>query len=227
MKNQFFGDTRDLFKFDLIEHVMKSLDELKRFAFIPMLTPDEKPKSIKPGTKNKNLVAFFNEGKKRDIHDIQEYFKRRRITAEIHGEKGVYFKNDKESRRKYFDQINDDWLVDSLVFLDPDTGMKEKEPTAKHVLFSEIQQIYERMNENSIIMIYQHHSRKNREQDRQDRAKEIENKTGTAKPLVISDNDIMFLFLTKNAAIKTHLQQALKDYVRNYPNKVYTENVCH
>ena len=33
-----FGDTRDLFKFDLVRHIMKSLPDLKGFTFVPMLT---------------------------------------------------------------------------------------------------------------------------------------------------------------------------------------------
>ena len=40
MKNQFFGDNRDLFKYDLILSVVKGVDQIRQFTFIPMLTKD-------------------------------------------------------------------------------------------------------------------------------------------------------------------------------------------
>jgi len=40
MNRKYFGDTRDLFKFDLVRHLVKSLPELEGFAFVPMLTED-------------------------------------------------------------------------------------------------------------------------------------------------------------------------------------------
>lgn len=40
MKNQYFGDTRDLFKYDLILELLLENDFLERFTFIPMLTED-------------------------------------------------------------------------------------------------------------------------------------------------------------------------------------------
>ena len=40
MKNQYFGDTRDLFKYDLLEHLMDHFRP-RTFAFIAMLTEDD------------------------------------------------------------------------------------------------------------------------------------------------------------------------------------------
>ena len=41
MNGRYFGDTRDLFKFDLVRHIMKSLPDLAGFIFVPMLTGTE------------------------------------------------------------------------------------------------------------------------------------------------------------------------------------------
>ena len=61
MKNQYFGDIKDLFKYDLGEFLINEIPELERFTFIPMLTPDDKgPDGNKlnydgrPGSKNTN-----------------------------------------------------------------------------------------------------------------------------------------------------------------------------
>ena len=40
MKNQYFGDNRDLFKYDLFLKIIQKTDSVNRFTFIPMLTPD-------------------------------------------------------------------------------------------------------------------------------------------------------------------------------------------
>ncbi len=38
MNRLFFGDVLDLFKFDLVRHIMKAFPDLLRFTFVPMLT---------------------------------------------------------------------------------------------------------------------------------------------------------------------------------------------
>lgn len=44
MNRKFFGDTRDLFKLDLVCNIMKNLPELDSFTFVPMLTEDDETK---------------------------------------------------------------------------------------------------------------------------------------------------------------------------------------
>ena len=41
MKNQYFGDTRDLFKYDLALHIIEGIWSIRALTFIPMLTPDD------------------------------------------------------------------------------------------------------------------------------------------------------------------------------------------
>ena len=41
MNRMFFGDARDLFKFDLVRHIMKAFPDLLSFTFVPMLTEEE------------------------------------------------------------------------------------------------------------------------------------------------------------------------------------------
>lgn len=42
INRKFFGDTRDLFKLDLVCHIMKNLKDLDNFIFVPMLIAEEK-----------------------------------------------------------------------------------------------------------------------------------------------------------------------------------------
>jgi hypothetical protein len=71
MKNQYPGDVRDLFKYDLISHVIESMGNDYRFTFVPMLTHndarhdgnrrkfDAARKQGRPGTKNMPLMEFL------------------------------------------------------------------------------------------------------------------------------------------------------------------------
>lgn len=54
MNRMFFGDARDLFKYDLVRHIMKAFPDLASFTFIPMLTEAHSP-SEKKKTKTKDL----------------------------------------------------------------------------------------------------------------------------------------------------------------------------
>jgi len=62
MNRKFFGDTRDLFKFDLVRHLMKSLPELAGFAFVPMLT-DTSTRGTKKSRTKTDLEHAVRSGK--------------------------------------------------------------------------------------------------------------------------------------------------------------------
>ncbi len=92
MKNQYFGDLRDLFKYDLIESIMEGINKLQRFTFIPMLTEYDPNvgdgnkrnfkravKNVRPGTKNEELMTFLFryteiEPDKRDFREIAKCY---------------------------------------------------------------------------------------------------------------------------------------------------------
>ena len=86
------------------------------------------------------------------------------------------------------------------------------------LLYREVKELYERMNENAILMIYQHfpRARKRHEEYLPDgRSKKLGEIAGDL-PLYISDNEIFFLFLTKNAELKERLRDILRDYKDDY-----------
>jgi len=105
-----------------------------------------------------------------------------------------------------------------LIFLDPDTGLKEKGATEKHLRYSELKDIYTKMDDNSILMIYQHHNRyRTKDQNFLETvSKKVFEEIGV-RPACIDDNSIMFLFLTKNIPLKAKLEGVLEDYRKKYP----------
>ncbi|MDD1685318.1 MAG: hypothetical protein LUQ19_05445, partial [Methanoregula sp.] len=172
MNRLFFGDARDLFKFDLVRHIMKAFPDLASFTFVPMLTEEDVPaakkksptkdlglaqKKGRAGTRNLNLMVDM--GRLQEIDDdleyfqgIQSYFKKENIIVDIlHKDTFSH-----EHRVNYFNKMFEKFPENSLIFLDPDTGLEVKNPTQRHLLFDEVKRIYDRMDNRSILMIYQH-----------------------------------------------------------------------
>jgi hypothetical protein len=232
MNISFSGDTRDLFKFDLVRHIMKSFSDLESFTFIPMLTDrDEKTtrkksaktdlkKAVaagKAGSQNRELMEHL--GKMQEIEDdmdyfsgIQSYFKKENILVDVlHKDRFSH-----EHRDNYFRKMFEKFPERSLIFLDPDTGLEVKNPTQRHLLFDELKKITERMDTHSILMIYQHFPRESHEGYVRDRCSKIAEVTGI-KPVSITDNEIVFFLLAKNSKLLERLGENVAKYANTYP----------
>ncbi len=244
MKNQYFGDIRDLFKYDLIQRILKELGSLQKFTFIPMLTKyDSKSgdgnkrdfarakKDGRPGTNNERLIGFLKEygeidKDKRDFTKIENYFKSENIEVRIYKDKGhEYF--ERKARDGYFKNIPGEYLHNPLVFIDPDIGLEVKTWTEKHLLYSEVRELYDRMDEGSILMIYQHFPRardKHKEYLPPGRSNKLKKVTGDL-PIWITDNEIIFFLLTKNDELKRRLEGIISRYKRDYQKRLIIGNV--
>jgi hypothetical protein len=102
-----------------------------------------------------------------------------------------------------------------LIFIDPDTGIKEKGATEKHLTFSELNHFYELLDNKSILMVYQHYQHRKPPAPDEPKRKfnEVSTLTG-ATPIIIADNSVMFLFLTKNPDLYESLTRILRNYAR-------------
>jgi hypothetical protein len=232
MNIRFSGDTRDLFKFDLVRHLMKSFPELASFTFIPMLTDKAEPtklkksaatdllkaaKAGKAGSQNRNLMEYL--GKLQEIEDdmdyfsgIESYFRQENILVD------VLQKNrfSHEHRLNYFSKLFEQFPKKSLVFLDPDTGLEVKNPTRRHLLFDEVKKITDLMDDSSILMIYQHFPRETHDGYIRSRCTQLSELTGT-HPVSITDNEIAFFLLAKDPAIRNRLVDIVAKYANTYP----------
>jgi hypothetical protein len=221
MKNQYFGDVRDLFKFGLIEKIIKGLKLPQKFTYIPMLTPNDDSYDGNLRNFSKNDVGWDNEPLrvflnqfhtmlivKRDFREIANYYKRFGIETCIYNG-NVYF--EKSKRFEYFENIPQDLLENSLIFIDPDIGLEIKKSTEKHILLSEISSIYKRMNNDSAIMVFQFFPRVKR-------AKYIEKRLSDLSEIssnlaYITNNVILFFFLAKNQSRIEEIKGLLKEYL--------------
>jgi hypothetical protein len=208
------------------------MPELQYFAFIPMLTGDivkGKKKSAtknlaraaekgKAGTQNKELVTLMelvqDAGRSMDyFNSIEEYCERERIAIKLFNQ--IPFSH--ETRERYFRHVLAHIPHQSLVFLDPDTGLEESTPSEKHLLLSEAKALYDRMDPGSVLMIYQHYPRMNRKDYRRTRCLQLKSLTGSA-PVAITDNEIVFFLLAKRPEQAAQLNDSLERYANSYLN---------
>jgi len=232
MNIRFSGDTRDLFKFDLVRHLMKSFPELTNFTFIPMLTDRDAPtkrkkssatdmeaaaRSGKAGSQNRNLMEYLGklqeiEGDKDYFDGIRSYFHQENILVDV-------LQKDRfshEHRENYFSKLFEQFPKTALVFLDPDTGLEVKNPTRRHLLMDEVKKIADLLDDASILMIYQHLPRETREGYIRRRCSQLDELTGT-EPVSITDNEIVFFLLAKDPVLRDRLIDIVATYANTYP----------
>lgn len=232
MNRQYFGNTHDLFKYDLVRHIMKSLPELSNFTFVPMLTGNDERNAARKNAKN-DLDKAFKVGKagsqNRDLarnlerlqeiesdleyfSAIQAYFRKEHILIDILDR--PLFTHEK--RDQYFQNLLDNFPSHSLIFLDPDTGLEETKPTQKHLLLTEVKKIHDQMDDRSIMMVYQQFPRENHDGYVRRRCKQICELTGTV-PATITDNEIVFFVIVKNERLRSTIEAILEIYANCYP----------
>ncbi len=175
MKNQYFGDIHDLFKYDLVIEILTK-SKASKFTFIPMLTPNENNKEgnrtkytkNRAGHGRENLRRFLERcirENRRNVLELRKYFTLHPLMNQLGEQVKLYIHHaDKEnpfftheSRSAYFNSIPLGWLYDAVILVDPDVGIVVKSATTrtlhKYVTYEEIKNLIRRMNSNSILLV--------------------------------------------------------------------------
>ncbi|MCK9593029.1 MAG: hypothetical protein M0Q91_13575 [Methanoregula sp.] len=222
MNVKFFGDSKDLFKYDLITDILKNFHgKIDRLVIVPMLTSYYPRFRGNTGCRNKNLIECFRRFRtKEDVDNyyttLRQYFK---DLKESIGIKKVRVRIEKDetfsqqTRSVYFSGIFEHFPQACLLFIDPDTGVKENNYTAKHLSFAELKEFWDRLDNESVLMIYQHFQRNQvlGSSDPHSKAAAISRFIGIS-PLIIADTAVMFIFLIKNPELRSELKEILKNY---------------
>ena len=147
---------------------------MQRFLFVPMLTPDDGSTdgmltAYPPGEhpRRRDLWDFLQGCLKRgerDIRALRRYMKGKPF-AYIPWSDDAFFTHAR--REEHFSKIPASALRHSLVFFDPDNGFEVPSMTAgngaKYLRYSELADVFSRMDNSSIAVVYQHLPRKNRD----------------------------------------------------------------
>jgi hypothetical protein len=164
MKNQYFGDQRDYFTYDVLDRLAADVSDIRQLTCVWMLTP--------PDTTGQGRVPFVADP---ELPELTAFFRSRLDSGDRDqtrvGEMRTYFerrpfrffsyRDDREdfglaTRTEYFASIPDEALRRSVVFFDPDVGMEPDSANEKHLRFSELAGVQERMDETSVAVVLQY-----------------------------------------------------------------------
>jgi len=114
MNAKYFGDTKDLFKYDLITSLIKGFKgNIDRIVIVPMLTKYNPDFKGNPGCRNTNLIACFRRLRRTEevdhyydelkdyIKDLKTDINKKKVRIRI--EKSEIFS--KQNRDHYFQSI--------------------------------------------------------------------------------------------------------------------------
>ena len=223
MKNQYFGDKRDYFKYDLIIDLASCL-QIPCFTNIVMLTrsdesDDGKFTRYKPGKRNRNLYEFLQDSVKkqcRRVSRLREFFGALEKGIEyLPYRDDIFFEG--RWRDEYFNSIPPEWLEKAVIFVDPDIGLKPRSPresSVNHVLPREIRQLEATMGSSSILVMIQFRGY----MKWCDRFSYLKEKIGRFD--AIYNSDIAFICLVENCGMRARLKECLLRHATDHQLEV-------
>jgi hypothetical protein len=228
LKNQYFGDRNDYFKYDLLIFLAEELKGIERLSAVWMLTKNDKSQDgnkrrYPTGTFRDSLHEFLQnpEHPDRKVSLLKKYFEKRPSGFEFHS-----YRDDLESgefrdenRDQYFAGIPDQDLKAALIFIDPDNGLQPRSEggrdKSKYVKLSDLDTLLGRMDKKSIAVIYQHLPRMHRKLFLYGLQRDLKESLQCPIPISITDNQVAFLMLTKEKKRREEVRKLLHEYVRS------------
>jgi hypothetical protein len=180
VKNQWFGDRRDYFKFDLWLEVAEKVEGISQLTYIPMLTRSAPP--YEKGKRRERLYGFL---KYWHLPQCRSITRLRDFLGTAPFEYHPYRDDDEAgfqdgSWDAYFRGIQKGWLRDTAILIDPDTGISPKplDQSDKHVTCGNIAEIVCKSSGSSVVLVFQYLQRnaKRREKDLATRVEDLHSK---------------------------------------------------
>lgn len=223
MKNQYFGDKRDYLKYDLLQETVEKMDCVNKLSFIPMLTKNDQKndgnnRNYEMGKKRPELYRFLrgcSENNQLNILSLRRYFDGWAYEYCPYRDE-EWFEN--YNREAYFEGIPTHYLYSAVVFLDPDNGLEPlKTRSKKHVLTMEVQHLLNRMDKDSLLVIYQHKTHQTLDDMWMQKVKQLLDASANIKRIImVSDNDVGFLCMGKETDLLEELFRVWSDYASNH-----------
>lgn len=224
MKNQYFGDKNDFFKYDFALTLIEEIDNLDTFVFIPMLTKNDGSNDGKlisfDDSRRRSLGNFLKKcanNSKRNILNLRVFMKSHPDINYLPYKDDQYFENNE--RYRYFRDIESYMLEKAVVLIDPDNGFEVKsmdnKSGHKYLKFSELKMLYDKMDFSSVLMVYQHIPRVKRDEYFISINEQIYNHVHNDATICLSDNVIAFFLICKDKEIYNEISANTIWYTRN------------
>jgi hypothetical protein len=216
MKKQYLGDSKDSFKWDYHDFLVREL-KYPFLNIVLMLTPDNKKNEGKTlptlFPARKEIIKLCNDLRSaRNINLITSlpYRTGANYRINLHNP-DTYITN--HNRKTYFSgmQTNED----QLLLIDPDIGFEpEKSFSKQHILYTDIVNILEQVSAWSVVSVFQHFRRKSFVRDFARIKERLEVRYTTA----IYWQSLMFVGISKSESAIARVAEA---------NKKYSEDKTH
>jgi len=239
MKNQYFGDANDFFKYDLVLTLVEGIGGGRSFTFIPMLTAADGSRdggsNRYDGSRRPNLYNFLQRciAADADCHDrgarritqLRTFFLQENVLYR------PYLDDDRiprnvfahATRAEYFGGIGQGMLDNAVILLDPDNGMQVASMHLgnghKYVTYEEIRILFGRMSTDSLLLVYQHFPRVDRRRYIEERCAELIVKSGAEHVIVIWNCRIAFFIVAKDVVVIEESHRIIKRLIRDYSGK--------
>jgi len=220
VKNQYFGDKNDLYKFDLVLELMEHVPGLSQFVYVAMLTPadDSDHGHLFKGDadgRSEELRAWLAERieqGERDVNHLAAFFE-----SKAYRYRPFIGHFTDEGRGAYFARVLEADLRRSVILLDPDNGLETRAMRrglrSKYVLMAEVRDVYERMDPSSVLVVYQHLPHEQRDVFFEQTARRLRQEAGVVGcACVCPDNQVSFFVASKTARRSREVERAVTEY---------------
>ena len=198
MKAEWYGDNRDLVKWGVLLHIARdySAHRILQMAYLrptdwPQLQINGQPRPIP-----EPVIRHF-----RNVFDIRNLSGIPRVEV-----LGLEFTDRRQYTRAVIEAITSRPSGEGcIVFLDPDTGLEPRNPTSKHVLLSELSEVWCHMPPGDVLALYQHQTGRNGKPWVEPKRKQFEDNLGLPLGTVKVASgysiarDVIFLYCQKQA----------------------------
>jgi hypothetical protein len=214
MKNQFFGDKRDYFKYALLEAMMEGIPSLRQLTCVWMLTEGRPNRhgnqKLVPVHRSEALADFLTDRRNQgrlDVREIGVYFSGRPYAFNSYGDDPS--RPFGASRDRYFGGIPAGWCRSALVFVDPDNGLEPAgRPTSAHITANELGGLYVRLLPPSLVVMYQHLPRRSPSVFWPETAERLRSKLG-CRISYISEGDFAFFLAPNGDDLESQVDRVL------------------
>lgn len=226
---KYFGDSRDYFKYDLIQTVLRQ-SSLRHYVFFPMLTEhrmDNEGKIIPKNRSNKSteLLDFIAKCRNKSLKHWERWLScYAQSYATVEPVDHTFFSDD--SRSTYWKAFQHKLSKrNALVFVDPDTGLKTGSPSylrkmgrEKYILDIELQSLLDHISPTSVLMLYQHLPKNKHIHARSVERKLAQVRSANAMAYACAcacayrEDDLAFLFISKQQSRRQEMYGILGAY---------------
>jgi len=218
MKKQYLGDSKDSFKWDYHDFLVRELNS-HVLNVVLMLTPDDKgnegetPPTLFPA--REEIIKFcYDLRNDRDVSLITSLPRRTdaQYRVNLHNS-DTYITN--QNRKTYFSGLLPD--EDQLLLIDPDIGFEpEKSFRKQHILYTDIVNILEQISARSVVSAFQHFRYKPFVKD----FARIKERLGAGHATAIYWHSLMFVGISKSETAIMRVAEANKKYSEDKPVKI-------